>query len=174
MIRLARDLGATRWSCQDYGEGMAVSPWATGHLADARRWHVGWAVIDFGTPDDLVLFLDAAAGGGERDGYYLRMVHWAVPGAWRVGACVRDLAADADGRGDPPAPARSAVTTGRVYLPRQDLAETAQRLDRWLDGYGPAAAQHRLGPRRPVTPRTAAETWSGREERARYCGLKRG
>jgi hypothetical protein len=135
-IRLVWELGATtRWSCQDHGEAMAVSPRATGHLAAVRQWNLGWAVIDFASPDDLVLFLDAAAGGGERDGYYLRMVHWAAPGAWRTGACVRDLAIAADERGDAPEPARFAVTTGRVLLPRSDLPETAARLDRWLDGY---------------------------------------
>ena len=48
---------------------------------------------------------------------------------------MRDLAVDADERGDPPEPARFAVTTGRVLLPRADLPETAARLDRWLDGY---------------------------------------
>ena len=136
VIRLAWELGAsTRWSCQDHGEAMAVDPWATGHLAAVRQWHLGWAVVDFVTPEDLVLFLDAAAGGGDRDAYYLRMVHWAAPGAWRTGACVRDLALAADERSGPPVPAQFAITTGRVLLPRTDLPETAARLDRWLDGY---------------------------------------
>lgn len=136
VLRLVWELGAvTRWSCQDHGEAMAVDPRTTGHLAAFREWNLGMAVIDFDTPDDLVLFLDAAAGGGERDGYYLRMVHWAAPGAWRVGACVRDLAVGADERGEPPVAAQFAVTTGRVLIPRTDLAETAVRLNRWLDGY---------------------------------------
>ncbi len=135
-IALVWELGAaTRWSCQDHGEGMAVDPWSCEHLQQVRQWHLGWAVIDFDTPADLLLFLDAAAGGGERDAFYLRMVHWAAPGAWRVGACVRDLAVEADERGDPPVPASFAVTTGRVHLPRTDLPEVTTRLDRWLDGY---------------------------------------
>ncbi len=76
VIRLVWELGAaTRWSCQDHGEAMAVDPWTTGHLAAVREWNLGMAVIDFDTTEDLVLFLDAAAGGGERDGYYLRRVH---------------------------------------------------------------------------------------------------
>ncbi len=73
---VVRELGATtRWSCQDHGEGMAVDGWATGHLAAVQQWHLGWAVINFDTPADLMLFLGATADGGDRDEHYLRMVH---------------------------------------------------------------------------------------------------
>lgn len=76
---VVRELGATtRWSCQDHGEGMAVDGWATGHLAAVQQWHLGWAVINFDTPADLMLFLGAAADGGDRDEYYLRWSTWSA------------------------------------------------------------------------------------------------
>lgn len=136
LMALIWEIGAvTRWSCQNHGEAMAIDPWDTGHLAAVRQHYLGWAVIDFDTPNDLTVFLDAAARGGERDEYYLRMVHWAAPGAWRIGARVTDLAIAADDRGEGPVPAQFAVTTGRVYFPRFDIPETAARLNHWLDGY---------------------------------------
>ena len=136
VIEQAWALGcATNWSCQDHGEAMAVDAWTTSHLKAYRDWHMGWAVIDFRTPVDMLSFLDAASRGGPRDSYYLRMVHSMAPHAWRVGATVRDLAIRADEAGLPPETARFAIGSGRVLLPRSDLSETADRLVRWQNGY---------------------------------------
>lgn len=126
---------ATNWSCQDHGEAMAVHPWSADHLQAYRRWYLGYAVIDFRTPNDLTDWLTAVARGGPRDDFYLRIVHWAAPGAWRTGACIRDLAVARDDNHQPPGQAEFVVSTGRVYFPSTDIPEAAERLRRLRDGY---------------------------------------
>jgi len=96
---------------------------------------LGYAVVDFRTPDHLTLFLTAAARGGPRDAFYLRMVHIMAPGAWRTRVGVWDLAISADEAALPPVAADFVLGTGRVYLPSRDIAETTERLHCYLRGH---------------------------------------
>jgi hypothetical protein len=136
LLERCRELGArTNWSCQNHGEAMAVQAWSPTHLIALRQWYLGYAVVDFRAPGDLALFLTATARGGPRHDFYLRMVHSMAPNAWRTGACLLDLAVEVDEANELSVPTEFVMSTGRVYLPRQDIAETTDRLRRYLDGY---------------------------------------
>jgi hypothetical protein len=135
LVELAWQAGCrTAWCCQDHGEAV-VEAWSTSHLAEFRRVHLGWSVISFASGEDLCVFMDAVAGGGPRDAFYVRMVQETAPRAWRVGIRLWDDAVSADYAGRPPVPSAFGVWQGRVFLPRSDVAEAADRLAQWLDGY---------------------------------------
>jgi hypothetical protein len=112
-----------------------VDAWSPSHLAEFRRAHLGWSVIGFPSGEDLCVFMDAVAGGGPRDAFYVRMVQEMAPRAWRAGVRLWDDAVSADYTGRPPRRSEFRERQGRVFLPRSDVAEAADRLARWLDGY---------------------------------------
>ena len=135
LVELAWQAGCrTAWCCQDHGEAV-VDEWSRSHLAEFRRWHLGWSVVQFATADDLCLFMDAVAGGGPRDAFYMRMVQEMSPGGWRVGVRVWDDAVSDDYADRASGPSAFTAWQGRVLLPRSDVPEAADRLARWLDGY---------------------------------------
>jgi len=136
LVEQAWALGCrTAWSCQNHGEAMAVHDWSPDHLLARRRRYLGYAVIDFVTPDDLMAFLTAVARGGPRDDFYLRMVHSMAPDAWETAVTLWDRAVSADEAGRPPGSADFVVRSGRVFLPARDVEEATDRICRYLDGH---------------------------------------
>lgn len=103
------------------------------HLAERNAYHSGYAYIDFPGPDDAAAFLTAVANGGPRDAFYVRMVHWVAPGAWRTSVQVQDLA-DED---DEDAPSVFELGTVKVSFPLPDVDEIAARLARHNAGEPP-------------------------------------
>lgn len=136
LIDLSWQVGCrTTWSCQDHGEAV-VEPWSTSHLGDYRHWYLGWSVVSFASGDDLCRFMDAVAGGGPRDDLYIRQVHEMAPGGWRCGVRLWDQAVTGDNASVPRSVASSfTFGQGRLFLPRVDVPEAADRLARWLSGY---------------------------------------
>jgi hypothetical protein len=112
--------------CQDVGE--ALSPTIAlfpPHIAAIADRDAGYAIIEFSDIEDAGAFLSAIANAGPRDAFYVRMIHWAAPGAWHSCARLTDLADDADDEWS------QFVTLGAsVKFPRTDLPEILARLRR--------------------------------------------
>jgi hypothetical protein len=109
-------------SCQDAGESNADWVDKLPHMAEYVTSRRGWAFIDFGIDDGLA-FLDAVARAGARDAFYVRMVHWAAPDAWRINvrpydAAMRDEAARSD----------FDLRLMQIMFPQYDIPEITRRL----------------------------------------------
>ena len=113
----------TLTSCQDAGESnadwVAKLPHMAGYVATRKRW----AFVDF-TVEQGLAFLDAVAGAGARDAFYVRMVHWAAPDAWRVDVKPYDAAMF-----DETVPSRFGLRLMQVMFPQYDIAEIVRRLN---------------------------------------------
>jgi hypothetical protein len=88
----------------------------------------GWAFIDFGVDEGLA-FLDAIARAGARDAFYVRMVHWAAPDAWRVEVKPYDAAMF-----DETVPSRFHLPLMNVMFPQFDIGEIVRRLNDHANG----------------------------------------
>lgn len=113
----------TLTSCQDAGESNA--DWVTKlpHMADYVTAHKGWAFIDFAVDNGLA-FLDAVARAGARDAFYVRMVHWAAPDAWKIDVKPYDAAMF-----DEAVPSAFHLRLMQVMFPQYDIPEVTRRLD---------------------------------------------
>lgn len=113
----------TLTSCQDAGESNTGWVAKLPHMADYVATRKGWAFVDFAVDQGLA-FLDAAAGAGVRDAFYVRMVHWAAPDAWRIDVKPYDAAMF-----DEAVPSSFGLRLIQVMFPRYDVAELVRRLD---------------------------------------------
>lgn len=113
----------TLTSCQDAGESNVDWVEKLPHMADYVTTHKGWAFVDF-TVDSGLAFLDAVARAGARDAFYVRMVHWAAPDAWRVSVKPYDKAMF-----DEKAPSTFELRLMQVTFPQYDIPEITRRLD---------------------------------------------
>ncbi|MCW6010649.1 hypothetical protein K1W54_39780 [Micromonospora sp. CPCC 205371] len=118
----------TLTSCQDAGESNVDWVEKLPHMADYVATHEGWAFIDF-TMDSGTAFLDAVARSGARDAFYVRMVHWAAPDAWRINAKPYDRAMF-----DETAPSTFELRLMQVTFPQYDIPEITRRLDEHAAG----------------------------------------
>lgn len=114
--------------CQDAGESNVSWIENLPHMADYVARRRGWAFVDFPVHAGL-RFLDAVAKGGPRDAFYLRMTHWAAPGAWDVDVKPMDTALFDDSR-----PSSFQIRLLQVCFPRTDLPELVRRLERYEAG----------------------------------------
>jgi hypothetical protein len=114
--------------CQNGGEAMQPLVRLAPHLdAEAAR-RLGCAYVDF-TVDSGLRFLTAIANSGPRNDFYVRMVHWAAPGAWHVAVRPEDVATD-----DETQPSEFDLWLLQVAFPRTDLDEILRRLDEFENG----------------------------------------
>jgi hypothetical protein len=109
-------------SCQDAGESNVSWLETLPHMADYVARRRGWAFIDFPIQDGLD-FLDVVAQAGPRDAFYLRMTHWAAPGAWDVKIKPMDEALF-----DPTRPSSFQLRLLQVCFPLTDLPEIVRRV----------------------------------------------
>jgi hypothetical protein len=119
----------TLTSCQDAGESNADWVQTLPHMAGYVATHKGWAFIDF-TIDNGLAFLDAVARAGARDAFYVRMVHWAAPDAWRINVRPHDAAMI-----DETAPSKFWLRLMQVAFPQCDIPEIARRLNDHATGH---------------------------------------
>src|SRR5882762_8440037 len=68
-------------SCQDAAEDLESFAIREPHMKREVDYLRGYSYVDFDVKSGLA-FLDAIANAGPRDAFYVRMVHWAAPGAW--------------------------------------------------------------------------------------------
>ena len=115
-------------SCQDAGESNQGWVAKLPHMAEYVRTHTGWAFIDFPIDDGLE-FLDALARAGARDAFYVRMVHWAAPDAWRIAAKPMDRAML-----DESLSSSFDLDLLQVVFPQYDIPEIVRRLDEHAAG----------------------------------------
>ncbi|GIF62779.1 hypothetical protein Ais01nite_08140 [Asanoa ishikariensis] len=113
----------TLTSCQDAGESNVSWVSKLPHMADYVATWKGWAFIDFAVEQGLA-FLDAVAGAGVRDAFYVRIVHWAAPDAWQVNVRPYDAAMF-----DEVVPSRFGLRLMQVMFPQYDIAEIGRRLN---------------------------------------------
>ena len=118
----------TLTSCQDAGESNTDWVDKLPHMADYVARNKGWAFIDFPVDHGLA-FLDAVARTGTRDAFYVRMVHWAAPDAWRVNARPYDAAMFDESR-----QSAFGISLLQVLLPQYDIAEATRRLTAFAAG----------------------------------------
>jgi hypothetical protein len=114
--------------CQDAGESNAGWVDKLPHMAAYVQSHKGWAYVDFPV-DDGLRFLTAVAQAGPRDGFYVRMTHWAAPDAWEVNIKPMDQAMF-----DPTAPSDFELRLLQVCFPISDLPEILNRIRRYGEG----------------------------------------
>jgi hypothetical protein len=119
----------TLTSCQDAGESNADWVAKLPHMADYVATSKGWAFIDFAVDQGLA-FLDAVACTGARDAFYVRMVHWAAPDAWRINVKPYDAAMF-----DETVPSQFHLRLMQVMFPQYDIPELVRRLDNHTDGH---------------------------------------
>jgi hypothetical protein len=125
---------ATVACCQDVGERMADLSGNWSHVLPVIERERGRAHVDFRSHGDLFAFLNAVANAGPRDAFYVRMVHFAAPGAWTITAPITDYSAQDD------LPTRSDFDfdgSGGVSFPRTDLDEILRRLRIHAAGQSP-------------------------------------
>lgn len=128
-------LGArTNWSCKNHGEAMAVEPGSPAHLQALRQSYLGYAVVDFRTPEDLTLFLTGAARGGPGTPC---ICGWSTTGPGRLADPGERVGPRHQCRRGGAAAGRRRLRpgTGRVYRSSRDIAETTDRLHRYLSGH---------------------------------------
>jgi hypothetical protein len=118
----------TLTSCQDAGESNVSWIRKLPHMADYVERHRGWAFIDFTVGAGLA-FLDAVARAGARDAFYVRMVHWAAPDAWRVECRPYDAAMSDERR-----PSTFNLDLMQVAFPQYDIPELVRRLTAHAEG----------------------------------------
>jgi hypothetical protein len=125
----------TLTSCQDAGESNADWVPKLPHMADYVTTRKGWAFIDFGVDQGLA-FLDAVARAGVRDAFYVRMVHWAAPDAWRINVKPYDSAMF-----DETTPSNFQLRLMQIMFPQYDIAEIVRRLSNHAAGQLSAPAR---------------------------------
>jgi hypothetical protein len=118
----------TLTSCQDAGESNESWIEILPHMADYVAKHRGWAFIDFDLDDGLA-FLGALARSGTRDAFYVRMVHWAAPDAWRINAKPFDRAMFNE-----KLPSSFQLRMLQVTFPQYDIPEIVRRLEEHAAG----------------------------------------
>ncbi|MEV0611064.1 hypothetical protein AB0I61_32395 [Polymorphospora rubra] len=118
----------TLTSCQDAGESNADWLDVLPHMATYVEARKGWAFVGFPI-EDGVRFLDAVARSGPRDAFYVRMTHWAAPGAWDVNVKPMDVAMFDETR-----ESRFQFRLLQVCFPASDLPEILRRLGRFEAG----------------------------------------
>jgi hypothetical protein len=108
--------------CQDVAEGLQDLVPEQPHLARYVAAREGYASIDFPVDDGLA-FMAAIANAGPRDAFYVRMIHWAAPGAWDAAVKLDDIAADHETR-----ESEFDLWMLQVCFPRYDIEEIERRL----------------------------------------------
>ncbi|MGW5421965.1 hypothetical protein [Streptomyces sp. NPDC003943] len=114
--------------CQDLAESNATWPEKLPHMAEWVESRRGWMLIDFPVDSGLA-FLSAVANAGQRNAFYVRMTHWAAPGAWDVKIKPMDAAIFKD-----ELPSRFELRLLQVSFPASDLPELTQRLHDHIAG----------------------------------------
>jgi hypothetical protein len=118
----------TLTSCQDAGESNRDWVSELPHMAEYVRRHKGWSFIDFPIEDGLA-FLKSVAQAGSRDAFYVRMVHWAAPDAWRINVRPYDVAMF-----DERLPSEFRLRLIQVMFPQYDIPEIVRRLNEHAAG----------------------------------------
>jgi hypothetical protein len=116
-------------SCQDAAEDLESFAISKPHMRREVEYLRGYSYVDFDVKSGLAS-LDAIANAGPRDAFYVRMVHWAAPGAWQVSIRPDDVAAD-----DETLPSRFGFWMLKVAFPKTDLDEIIRRLTARRRGY---------------------------------------
>jgi hypothetical protein len=129
--------------CQDAGEALADLPTHFPHLRSRVESDLGRAYIDFPSPEDACLFMEAVANSGPRDAFYERMVHWCSPGAWSKTISLDDWGIE---EGEELAPDGTRLSRFEPHLvqisfPRSDIPEIIERLRRFHTGETPALGE---------------------------------
>ncbi|MGW6981399.1 hypothetical protein ACWGE1_18420 [Streptomyces sp. NPDC054932] len=109
-------------SCQDIAESNVAWPEKLPHMAEWVESRRGWMLIDFPVESGLA-FLSAVANAGPRDAFYVRMTHWAAPGAWDVKIKPMDAAMFEEDL-----PSQFGIHLLQVSFPASDLPELTRRL----------------------------------------------
>lgn len=122
--------------CQDAGDLGAALLTALPHLAEHQAINRGRAYVDFPDPAEAGRFLTAVANAGPRDALYVRMTHWAAPGAWCSTVGWID-----DNDADEHLPCDIYPDTLHLSFPATDISEIVARLRRHNAGAPPV-----LGP----------------------------
>ena len=130
LVRLLWEAGIeTTASCQDAGDAPPDLLEELPHLQTEVASRRGRAYVDFVNDLAAAAFFDAVAGAGPRDDLYVRMVHWAAPGAWQVRLSLEDLALD-----DPDAESDFVPGAVQVLFPQGDITPLVERLQRHVRG----------------------------------------
>jgi hypothetical protein len=119
---------STFTSCQDAGESNQDWVEKLPHMADYVTSRKGWAFIDFAIHHGIE-FLDAIARSGPRDAFYVRMVHWAAPDAWRINVRPYDTAMR-----DEQAESDFSLRLMQIMFPQYDIPEITRRLTEYAAG----------------------------------------
>ncbi|MFJ8200985.1 hypothetical protein [Streptomyces sp. NPDC096152] len=120
--------------CQDLGESNASWVEKLPHMAGYVESRRGWMLIDFPIDSGLT-FLSAVANAGPRDAFYVRMTHWAAPGAWDVKIKPMDVAMRQE-----ELESEFHLRLLQVSFPASDLPELVRRLHEHAAGRSIAPA----------------------------------
>lgn len=121
--------------CEDAGDASEVLISAFPHLTDRQDYLTGRCYVDFPGDAEAANFLNAVADAGSRDAFYVRMVHWAAPGAWFT-----TLSFDDKAMGDDDTIEQSSdfvPSLVQTAFPQTDIPEIVARLRRHNAGSPP-------------------------------------
>jgi hypothetical protein len=125
--------------CEDAGDISELLNTAFPHLAARKAYLANRCYVDFPSDGEAATFLSAVADAGPRDEFYVRMVHWAAPGAW-----LKSLSFDDMGMSDDDVIEHASdfvPSMVQVLFPQPDVPEVVARLQRHNAGVPPTLGE---------------------------------
>lgn len=125
--------------CEDAGDVSELLNTAFPHLAARKACLANRCYVDFPSEGEAATFLSAVADAGPRDEFYVRMVHWAAPGAW-----LKSLSFDDMGMSDDDVIEHASdfvPSMVQVLFPQPDVPEVVARLQRHNAGVPPTLGE---------------------------------
>lgn len=125
--------------CEDAEDISELLHTAFPHLAARGGYLANRCYVAFPSDREAATFLSAIADAGPRDEFYVRMVHWAAPGAWH-----KSLSFDDMGMSDDEVIEHASdfvPSMVQVLFPRADVPEVVARLQRHDAGAPPTLGE---------------------------------
>lgn len=123
--------------CEDAEDISELLNAAFPHLSARRTYLANRCYVDFPSDREAAAFLSAVANAGPRDEFYVRMVHWAAPGAWHKSLSFDDMGMTDD---DVIEHASDFVPSMvQLIFPQGDVPEVVARLQRHNAGAPPTS-----------------------------------